>query len=256
MTNIQAILLDIEGTTTPIDYVFGVLFPYSLNHLADFLSRHQDDLEVQADLELLRQEYLAELSLSSTQEQAQEQDCLPLWQDLPVDYINFLVKSDRKSQGLKSLQGKIWQQGYESGELCARIFADVPNFLRIWQAQGKVTYIYSSGSVNAQKLLFRFSEFGDLTAYISGYFDTAIGNKKEASSYLKIVTQIGFLPQEVLFISDLVAELKAAQIAGLSTLWSDRPGNPYADSQGFVKVTSFDQVLNLLGLQMTPEYLN
>ncbi|MDX1978381.1 MAG: acireductone synthase [Pseudanabaenaceae cyanobacterium bins.68] len=244
MIDIQAVLLDIEGTTTPIDYVFGVLFPYFLNHLADFLDQHGQDPEVKLDLDLLRQEYLADLE--SRAQAHPQSNPLPPWQDLPVEYINFLVQSDRKSSGLKSLQGKIWQQGYQKRELCSQIFADLPDFFRVWQTKGKRAYIYSSGSVIAQKLLFEFSEFGDLTNYISGYFDTAIGSKKEANSYTKIAAQIGLLPPQILFISDLVAELEAAQIAGLATLFSSRPGNRSHNPQGFGTVSDFNQIPNLI----------
>jgi enolase-phosphatase E1 len=230
---IAAILLDIEGTTTPIDYVFGVLFPFAREQAEPFLLTHADDPEVQSDLHLLRQEY-----------EAETETAVPGWEEASpraaVPYIHYLIAGDRKSTGLKSLQGKIWEQGYRAGKLQSKIFADVPEALRRWVEAGIQVYIYSSGSVQAQQLLFRYSEAGDLTPYLSGYFDTKTGPKREAHSYRIIAAEMGLQPFQICFISDVTAELEAAQAAGLQTLLSIRPGNASSGDHAFVTVHQFN----------------
>lgn len=231
------ILLDIEGTTTSVDYVFSVLFPFAQDNVAAFLQSHHDSPSVEADLQLLRQEYEADRTQGIS---------IPEWDDNittgVVPYIRYLINVDRKSTGLKSLQGKIWEQGYRDGTLRAHIFSDVKPAFERWTKAGKQLFIFSSGSVLAQQLLFRHTEVGDLTGFLSGYFDTATGAKKEADSYRKIAQTIGLPPESILFISDVTDELRAAQSAGMQTLLSVRPGNHSSDSQGFEVVTSFDTV--------------
>jgi enolase-phosphatase E1 len=230
----DALLLDIEGTTTPVAFVFEVLFPFARDRTEDFLATRGDDADVQADLALLQQDY------------QQETMPVPSWEgDQPVaavPYIHYLIGCDRKSTGLKSLQGKIWDAGYRSGQLRASLFADVPPAFERWQAAGKAIYIFSSGSVQAQQLIFRYSEAGDLTHYISGYFDTTIGSKREVESYQKIAEVVGRSPANILFISDVVAELQPAQAAGFQTLFSSRPGNAAASAEGFTQIEDFDTV--------------
>lgn len=234
---VEAILLDIEGTTTPVDYVFGVLFPFARAHVAEFLQAHGHEAEVQADLQRLRQEYEADVA---------QGEPIPDWQGeqptAAVPYIHHLIAIDRKSTGLKSLQGKIWDQGYQAGTLRSQIFDDVKPAFERWTKAGKRLYIFSSGSVQAQQLLFRHTELGDLTVFLSGYFDTQVGSKKEPESYRKIAEAIGVLPDKILFISDVVAELKAAQTAGMQTLFSLRPGNHSSNSEGFTIIREFGEI--------------
>jgi enolase-phosphatase E1 len=231
------ILLDIEGTTTPVDYVFGVLFPFAREQVESFLQIHAREAGVQADLKRLRQEYAADVERGLI---------VPQWVDeaaiASVPYIHYLIATDRKSTGLKSLQGKIWEQGYRNGTLRSQLFADVKPAFERWIGKGKRLYIFSSGSVEAQKLLFCHSEAGDLTQFLSGYFDTETGSKQETDSYRKIARSIGVLPTQILFISDVTAELKAAQSAGMQTLFSLRIGNRTSDSEGFSVIRSFDNV--------------
>jgi enolase-phosphatase E1 len=230
----DALLLDIEGTTTPVAFVFEVLFPFARDHTEDFLATRGDDADVQADLALLQTEY--------------QQETLPAppWEgDQPVaavPYIYYLIGCDRKSTGLKSLQGKIWDAGYQSGQLRSSLFADVLPAFERWKSAGKAIYMFSSGSVQAQRLIFRYSEAGDLTHYIGGYFDTTVGSKREIESYQKIAEAVGLAPARILFISDVVAELQPAQAAGFQTLFSSRPGNAPASAEGFVKIEDFDDV--------------
>lgn len=230
---VDAILLDIEGTTTPVDFVFGVLFPYARDRVASFLASQGQVSEVQADLVLLRQEYATEVPAPD----------LPAWSDTDpaaaVPYIHYLMDCDRKSTGLKSLQGKLWNQGYAEGTLKSQLFEDVKPAIERWHRAGKRIYIYSSGSIQAQKLLFGNTEVGDLTPLLQGYFDTTTGPKKEAASYQQITAAIALPPAQILFISDVTAELKAAQAAGLQTLLSQRPGNVPQDSENFTVITDF-----------------
>ncbi len=233
----EVILLDIEGTTTPVDYVFGVLFPFARDRVTDFLTTYEQDTEVQTDLQLLRKEYEMDLAQGLS---------VPNWQEIEVTdavpYIHYLISIDRKSTGLKSLQGKIWEQGYRDGRLRSQVFPDVKPAFQRWTSAGKRLYIFSSGSVQAQQLLFRYSEEGDLTGFIRGYFDTQTGSKREAQSYAKIAYAIGTVPEKILFISDVTDELKASQAVGMQTLFSIRPGNHSSEAEGFSSVQSFDEV--------------
>lgn len=233
----DVILLDIEGTTTPIDYVFGVLFPFAKAQVESFLQIHHQESEVRADLERLRQEYEADVAGGIV---------VPAWVDksaiAAVPYIHYLIATDRKSTGLKSLQGKIWEQGYRDGTLRSQLFPDVKPAFERWTGKGKRLFIFSSGSIQAQQLLFRHTEAGDLTQFLSGYFDTETGAKKEADSYRSIAQAIGVLPTQILFISDVTAELKAAQSIGMQTLFSLRVGNRTSDCEGFPVIRSFDNV--------------
>lgn len=228
------ILLDIEGTTTPVSYVFDVLFPFARDRAKAFLAAAENDAGVQADLALLRQEYL--------QESAAAPPWASDWPVAAVPYIHYLIERDHKSTGLKSLQGKIWDAGYQSGQLRSQLFTDVLPALKRWQKAGKAIYIFSSGSVQAQKLIFQYSESGDLTGYISGYFDTNTGPKREVESYQKIAEKVSCAPDKILFISDVAAELRAAKAAGLQTLFSSRPGNHTNDAEEFHKVEDFTSV--------------
>ena len=240
---VRVILLDIEGTTTPIDFVYQVLFPYARRHLADYLAQHAAESEVQADLANLRAEHTADVA---------QQLAPPGWPTVgdadsllaaAATYLLWQMDQDRKSTALKSLQGKIWAEGYRQGELHSIIYEDVPRALERWFAQQRRVCIYSSGSVLAQKLLFAQTAAGDLTGWLSGYFDTTSGPKRLPRSYQTIAAALQVGPTEVLFISDVKAELEAAHAAGLQTLLAVRPGNPVAEPLGFAKqVTTFDEI--------------
>jgi len=227
---IRGILLDIEGTTTPIAFVHDVLFSYARTHVRDYVARHFNDEAVRADIELLRDEA--------------EKDGLPSNNlDEIVAYINRLIDLDRKSTGLKSLQGKIWHEGYADGSLRAQVFPDVAPALARWRVAGLNVSIFSSGSVLAQQLLFAHTEAGDLTPFISYYFDTGVGKKGEAESYRRIAEAIKLQPREILFVSDIVAELVAAREAGMKTALSIRQGNqPQNSRDEFPIIHSFDEL--------------
>ena len=230
----RCILLDIEGTTTPIAFVHEVLFSYARTHVRSFLESNTD--EVRADLALLREENAADINEGRYTELLGEMDS-------NVRYIEWLIANDRKSKGLKSLQGKIWRQGYMDGSLKSQVYADVPVAFKRWHEQGLRIGIFSSGSVLAQKLLFGYTEAGDLTPYISDYFDTNVGAKGEAESYRRIAAAMGLEASEILFVSDVVRELEGASEAGMKVLLSIRPGNPKQEgAERFEFVKSFEEI--------------
>ena len=226
LDGIRGILLDIEGTTTPIAFVHEVLFSYARQHVRDYLTKHFDDEDVRADIRLLHAEDAFADDLDSV-----------------VAHVNRLIDLDRKSTGLKSLQGKIWHEGYSEGTLRAQVYADVaPAFAR-WRVAGLDVSIFSSGSVLAQQLLFAHTEAGDLTPFISRYFDTGVGKKGDPESYRRIAEQIGLPPSEILFVSDVVTELAAAREAGMETALSIRPGNqPQESPEQYRIIHSFDEL--------------
>jgi len=221
---IRGILLDIEGTVSPLAFVHEVLFPYARSHVRNFLREQFGSGEVAADLEALRAEHALDV-----QQKLQPPPLVNGPRSAEIDsiaaYVCWLIDRDRKTIGLKSLQGKIWRRGYLDGTLKAQIFADVPQAIEGWQRLGLKTSIFSSGSSLAQELFFAHTESGNLTEYIDNYFDTTIGSKTTVESYLRIAIALSLHPMEVLFISDIVAELDAASSAGLQTLLSIRPGN-------------------------------
>ena len=230
--NVRAILLDIEGTTTPIAFVHEVLFSYARTHARDFLATNSNSAEVNADIALLREEHATDLSKGNHPP------------DSITDYVGWLIERDRKSTGLKSLQGKIWRQGYVDGSLKSQVYADVAPAFERWRAQGLSINIFSSGSVLAQQLLFAHTEAGDLTQFIAKYFDTNVGKKGEAESYRRIADALNLNANEVLFISDVVAELDAATEAGMRTLLSIRPGNPpQNNADRYRAIHNFDELV-------------
>ncbi|HZR36398.1 MAG TPA: acireductone synthase [Nevskia sp.] len=223
---IQAIVTDIEGTTSSIDFVHRSLFPYARAHLREFLRTHAGDAAVAAQLE-------------ETARLAGR----PLTAEAAAEVLERWIDEDRKITPLKALQGMIWAQGYAAGELKGHVYADTPVYLRQWHAAGKRLYIYSSGSVEAQQLIFGHSDAGDLRPLFSGYFDTRIGGKREEASYRAILAELKLPGEAVLFLSDVGEELDAARAAGLHTCQLIRddkarpfPAHPQARDFSEVKV--------------------
>ena len=237
-------LLDIEGTTSPVSFVYDVLFPYARKHIKDYVFAHAGDPALDADLRLLAQENAIDRASGAPViylSQTLSQDPAEALQS-SVAYLVWLMDKDRKSTALKSIQGKIWAEGYEQGHLHSEVFPDVPAALSRWHAAARVA-IYSSGSVEAQKYLFRFTGAGDLTPLIDANFDTLTGPKIEFASYQKIAAATNADPSTILFISDSVRELDAARDAGLATLLSLRPGNaPVDGDHNHRAIRSFDEV--------------
>ena len=239
---VRGVLLDIEGTVTPIAFVHEVLFPYARAHLREYLTAHRQSDKVLADIAELRAEHCGDVEqhLNPPALEAKQTDAEI---DSIVSCVNWLIDRDRKSTGLKSLQGKIWQEGYANGALQAPLFADVPTAMRRWQDAGLKVSIFSSGSSLAQQLLFAHTNAGDLTRIIDGYFDTTVGAKGVSESYRTIASSLVLPAEALLFISDVVTELDAARGAGMQTLLCIRPGNvPQRDSHGHDAIQSFDEV--------------
>ena len=240
---IRVILLDIEGTTTPVEFVYQTLFPYASRKLEPFLREHSQDEEIQSLIQELRE-----------QRDVDESNGLepPGWMDHPdearlrssVAYGQWLIIRDSKCRPLKSLEGKIWQHGFTSGELHGEVFPDVPIAFERWRRQKKIISIYSSGSVLAQQNLFRTTASGDLTPYVSVFFDTSVGAKTEQESYEKIVASFSYAPRQFLFISDAAKEIEAAHSVGMQTILCERKaaGETSPPGQGET-IHSFDCVL-------------
>lgn len=242
-TPIAVLLLDIEGTTTPIDFVYDTLFPYAREHAREYLAAHRSLPSVQTDIAGLFEEN-AEDARSGLDPPLIGGSAERFSLDEVVAYARWLMDHDRKTTPLKSLQGKIWDDGYRRGELRSQVYEDVPRALARWREQHKKICIYSSGSVLAQKLLFANTDAGDLTRLIGGYFDTNTGAKKDPESYRRIAAELTLESTAVLFISDVVSELDAAASAGIQTLLCIRPGNPAQDpAHTHATIMSFDEVL-------------
>lgn len=226
---IEAIVTDIEGTTSSIDFVKTVLFPYAERALDPFVRGHLDEAEV-ADA----------LDLTAAESGITRSDI-----DALIAQLLDWSRADLKITPLKAMQGLIWRRGYERGDYRAHIYPDAAEQLRAWHAAGIPLYVYSSGSIAAQKLFFRYSEAGDLTALFSGYFDTTTGPKREADSYRRIAAAIDREPQRLLFLSDVVEELDAAHAAGFLTAWLQRPEDGFLAPQPHAvhqTVRRFDQL--------------
>jgi enolase-phosphatase E1 len=234
MANCHAVLLDIEGTVTPISFVHKILFPYARDHVNNYLSQHLQQPEIQADIQKLREEQ------ESDKEELRQPPIDSI--DTAVTYVNRLIDLDRKSPALKSLQGKIWKAGYEDGSLKSPVYPDVVDAFERWRDVGITINIFSSGSVLAQQLLFAHTDAGDLTRYIDQYFDTSVGKKIDPQSYLAIAANLSFDTTRILFVSDVVAELEAANAAGMQALLCVRPGNPPQRASQFQSITSFDRL--------------
>ncbi|XP_030489753.2 probable bifunctional methylthioribulose-1-phosphate dehydratase/enolase-phosphatase E1 1 isoform X2 [Cannabis sativa] len=242
----RCIVLDIEGTTTPISFVSDVLFPYARDNVARHLSATYDTAETKEDIELLRSQVQDDLengvsgaSPIPSYDAGKEKVIAAL-----VANVEAMIKADRKITALKQLQGHIWRTGYENNELEGVVFEDVPTALARWHDSGIKTYIYSSGSRLAQRLIFGKTNHGDLRKYLSGFFDTTVGNKRETRSYVEITQSLGVdKPSEVLFVTDVLQEAVAAKAAGLEVIISIRPGNgPLPENHGFKTVTSFLEI--------------
>jgi enolase-phosphatase E1 len=243
---IGAILLDIEGTTTPIAFVTQVLFPYARRHLRSHLERHSRSPAYETLFTAFREEHASEPLQGGGRSP---------WIDEPqsgrlaavAGYAEWLMDRDRKSPALKELQGRIWEDGYRRGELVGEVFPDVPGALRRWQQRQLPVGIFSSGSVLAQQLLFGHSSAGDLTPFLRWYFDTRVGAKIEPDSYRTVARAMRLPADSILFVSDVTRELTAARAAGMPVRLSIRPGNPpQPDAQEFEMTGSLGELADQL----------
>lgn len=221
--SVQAVLCDIEGTTSSLSFVHDVLFPLSYDRMEDFIKQNWDSDSIRQEIQKIQ-------SQSGNSQRDEIIKTLRNW-----------INEDRKEGPLKSIQGKIWKDGFESGIIRGHVYNDVLSNFREWQNSGIRICIFSSGSVEAQKLLFRYSEAGDLSQFISAYFDTATGPKKESSSYKKIASELSLPSESILFLSDVQSELDAARTAGMQTIQLLRE-SVIQNSSGHPTVSSFDEI--------------
>jgi len=220
---IKAILTDIEGTTSAVSFVFDVLFPYAAKHLPAFVRQQAGRADVAEQLAAVRRD-------------SHEPDADV---ERVVEILLGWIAEDRKATPLKALQGMVWEQGYQAGQLQGHVYPDAVEALKRWHQDGLQLFVYSSGSIQAQQLIFGCSVAGDLTPLFSGYFDTTSGPKREAQSYVNITQAINLEAGQILFLSDIVEELDAARAAGMATCGLAREGGELV---GHVTVDSFARI--------------
>jgi enolase-phosphatase E1 len=225
-SGVRAILTDIEGTTSSIAFVKDVLFPYARARLPHFIEAHPDDPGVLRWLDAAAREAGIDDPHSRR----------------VIDTLLRWIDEDRKATPLKALQGMIWKAGYEAGDYRAHVYPEVPEKLREWKARGLRLFVYSSGSVDAQKLFFGHTEAGDLAALFDGWFDTEVGGKRERGSYLRIAGAVGLPPPRIVFLSDVGAELDAARGTGMQTVQLCRPPERCPASAMHPCVSDFDAI--------------
>ncbi len=230
MTGIRSVLLDIEGTTSSVAFVYDVLFPYARRELADFLRRRWDEPDTARACERIARDAGAPSPAEWTRERV-------------VAEALRLMDGDVKATGLKELQGLIWREGYDAGRLKSHVYPDVPPALRRWAEQGLDLRIYSSGSIGAQKVFFAHTDAGDLTGLFRGHYDTTTGPKRDSESYRRIAADVKMPPSAILFLSDVRQELDAAAEAGMRTGLVVRPGNaPVPPGHGHPAAADFGEV--------------
>lgn len=241
---IKGIILDVEGTTTPAEFVLSTLFKYADDKVSTFLEKHQVSHVVRdlasglGGLKELPDEYREPVIRSAGSARL----------DALSRAVRYLIERDSKAAPLKEIEGKIWEEGYLSGDLRGQVYEDVVQAFKRWKDAGIALYIYSSGSVLSQQLLFRTVPQGDLTVFIDRYFDTAVGGKKDPESYIKISSMLSRKPEELLFISDSCAEVAAAAISGLKVMLirrEDKSEDSGSPDGSFTVVTSLlDPILD------------
>jgi enolase-phosphatase E1 len=236
----RGLLLDVEGTTSSVAYVYQTLFPFARRELPGYLERHWHDPETLAACErIARDAGAASLAdwagPAASGEQVRQQ---------VIAEVERLMDGDVKATGLKELQGLIWREGYAAGRLLSHVYPDVPPALRAWRQAGRDVRIFSSGSVEAQKVFFAHTDAGNLLTFFRGHYDTTLGPKREPSSYQRIAADMNSAPETILFLSDVLSELDAATAAGMRTGLVVRPGNaPVPAGHAHRTITAFDQVV-------------
>jgi enolase-phosphatase E1 len=238
LNSIDVVLLDIEGTTSSIAFVYDIMFPFVRKHVLPFLNANSKQANVLSSIRQMA------CDAGLPDENSWRNNPAKSFEEAVTEHVLDLMDRDSKTTGLKALQGLIWESGFQSGELRAHLFPDCFPAIKRWKDLGKTLAIYSSGSVVAQKLFFGHTEFGDLRPYFTAHFDTTVGGKRESASYSAVATQLGFAPSRILFLSDVAAELEAANQAGMQAIAVVRPGNaPLPDTFSRQRVSSFDEIL-------------
>jgi enolase-phosphatase E1 len=239
----QAVLLDIEGTTTPIAFVQEVLFPFARKHLRAYLNDQRESPALQQLIAQFHAEHAIDTAAGADAPRWRSATCED-WLDSTDAYARWLMDRDRKSPALKQLQGWIWERGYRDGKLHGDVFVDTAPAIRRWRAAGLNVAIYSSGSILAQKLLFGTTPAGDLTSSIEAFFDTGVGPKTAPESYGRIAQELKRPEGTIVFVSDVSAELAAARSAGLQVVLSIREGNPtQLDADQYDSIHSLDELV-------------
>lgn len=240
-TAVRIILLDIEGTTTPVDFVYRMLFPFASRKFESFLRQHFHDADVHAQIAALKEQHEADrksgLAPPALLANSEEAEITSL-----AAYGRWLIERDSKCTPLKALEGLIWQEGYANGELRGEVYPDVPPAFERWRRQGRDLCMYSSGSVLAQKLLFRTTASGDLTRFLRDFFDTQIGVKTDVESYKKIAAALDTREVACVFLSDSVKELDAARSAGMQTALCLRSSHRVSSAEAHPSIHTFDEV--------------
>lgn len=246
LEGVKALIVDIEGTTTPIGFVKETLFPYAEENVESFLTKRYDEEETKEDIKAL-QELAAKDKADGVEgvveipKEGSKEDIIKA----VVNNVKWQMDKDRKTTALKQLQGHIWREGYKTGQIKAELFEDVGPALQQIVEEGVNVYVYSSGSIEAQKLLFGNTEEGDLLELFTDFFDTTIGDKKDPGSYKKIVEKIEVSPEEILFLTDMPEEATAASKAGLRSALVARDGNEELTEehfQNFLVIESFGEL--------------
>ena len=240
--NQQHLLLDIEGTTCPVSFVSEVLFPFAKQELSHHIKQQWGKSTDNKPIQEAKKEWLDDQSVESTQikQKVMQREIEEI--DGLIQYLKHLISIDKKSTALKDLQGNIWERGYQNGELRSQLFPETAECLRQWHEQGLTLSIYSSGSIQAQKMLYRYSSAGDLEKLFSHWFDTRTGSKKSTQSYTIIAQQLHSSPNNIWFVSDNGAECDAARSAGMHALFSLRDGNPDRDPRDHLVIKSLHEV--------------
>jgi len=239
---LKHVLLDIEGTTCPVSFVTEVLFPYAQEQIPLFLNKNSENSRIKNIIQAVFAAWDTDESPVARALRKEHPNTNP---QTATAYLNYLIINDRKLTPLKELQGLIWDQGYVSGKLKAPLYADVPEAILRWHNCGLLLSVYSSGSVNAQQLLYKYNIYGDLSPLFSHWFDTNVGAKQTSHSYSKIAERLESEPDQILFISDRKSELKAAKDAGLKVLFSMRQDNPETDCGHYISIENYKN-LNLI----------
>ncbi|ESO84470.1 hypothetical protein LOTGIDRAFT_132223 [Lottia gigantea] len=248
ITGVKALLVDIEGTTTSISFVKDKLFPYVKDNCEKYITAHFDDAETQKDITALRELKDKEEGKEGVVEipdatDSNKDDVIKA----VIDNIKWQMSSDRKSTELKQIQGHIWREGYTTGVIKGELFEDVCDVLRQLQEEEINIYVYSSGSVESQKLFFANTNEGDMSDVFNGYFDTTTGDKKDSASYKKIASEIGVSGDDILFLTDCTEEATAAVAAGLRSTLVIRPGNKDLDEKHLQKFSCIENFSELFG---------
>lgn len=240
LTGIRVILLDIEGTTTPIAFVHKALFTYAAENIEGFLERNYERPEIWEsirDLHVLYEDDSEDRMPSEWILTQSESDIAAT-----SEYFRWLISKDSKAGAMKALQGHVWEEGFRSGNLRGEVYPDVPAAMERWINQGKRICIYSSGSTLAQRLIYSSTEFGDLTEYISNFYDTSVGHKRDEKSYSNIAKSENVLAGSILFLSDVSEELDAAERAGMKTILVDRDSNVEMKNYTHTTIKDFEEL--------------